>query len=137
MKLNATEFPMQRTTFDKGLSKRPDLSPAYRSMLAACYFATGDFLNAAKNYQRVFADSNSTIFVSERIKIEIFKCIANSYRLAGDTEKAKDALKRCADEFPSAAGIYKELAKFQAQATDYRSAFESLTKESERGPSLR
>ena len=122
--------------FHKGLSKRPDLSPAYRSMLAACYFATGDFLNAAKNYQRVFADSNSTIFVSERIKIEIFKCIANSYRLAGDTEKARDALKRCADEFPSAAGIYKELAKFQAQATDYRSAFESLTKESERDPAF-
>ena len=64
--------------FDKGLTKRPDLSPAYRSMLAACYFATGDFWNAAKNYEQVLVDSNSTIFVSERIKIEIFKCIANS-----------------------------------------------------------
>ena len=120
--------------FDKGLSKRPDLSLAYRSMLAACYFATGDFLNAAKNYQRVFADSNSTIFVSERIKIEIFKCIANSYQSAGETEKAWDALKRCADEYPTAKGIYKELAKFQAQATDYRSAYESLSREHERDP---
>ena len=122
--------------FDKGLSKRPDHSPAYRSMLAACYFATGDFWNAAKNYEQVLVDSNSKIFDTEFSKIEIFKCIANSYQLAGETEKARDALKRCADEFPSAAGIYKELAKFQAQATDYRSAYESLTKESERDPAF-
>ena len=120
--------------FDKGLSKRPDLSPAYRSMLAACYFATGDFWNAAKNYEQVLVDSELQIFDTEFIKIEIFKCIANSYQLAGETEKARDALKRCADEFPSAAGIYKELAKFQAQATDYRSAYESLSKEHERDP---
>ena len=125
---------MQPTTSKRGLSKRPDLSRAYRSMLAACYFAKGDFGNAAKNYERVLADSNSTIFVTEGVKIAIFKCIANSYQLAGDTEKARDALKRCAGEFPSAAGIYKELAKFQAQATDYRSAYDSLSKEHERDP---
>ena len=122
--------------FDKGLSKRPDHSPAYRSMLAACYFAPGDFWNAAKNYEQVLVDSNSTIFVTEGVKIEIFKCIANSYQLAGETEKAKDTLKRCADEFPSAAGIYKELAEIQAQAADYRSAYESLTEESERDPAF-
>ena len=120
--------------FDKGLTKRPDLSPAYRSMLAACYFATGDFWNAAKNYEQVLVDSNSKIFVTEGIKIAIFKCIANSYQLAGETEKARDALKRCAGEYPTAKGIYKELAKFQAQATDYRSAYESLSKEHERDP---
>ena len=105
-------------------------------MLAACYFATGDFWNAAKNYEQVLVDSNSTIFVTEFVKIEIFKCIANSYQLAGETEKARDALKRCADEFPSAAGIYKELAEIQAQAADYRSAYESLTEESERDPAF-
>ena len=97
--------------FDKGLSKCPDLSPAYRSMLAGCYFAKGDFANAAKNYEQVLVDSNSKFSVIEDFKIEIFKCIANSYRLAGETEKARDALKRCAAEFPSAAGIYKELAE--------------------------
>ena len=122
--------------FDKGLIKRPDLSPAYRSMLAACYFATGDFWNAAKNYERVLAASNSKFLDTEFIKIEIFKCVANSYQLAGETEKARDALKRCAGEFPTAAGIYKELAANQAQAADYSSAYESLTKESERDPAF-
>ena len=122
--------------FDKGLTKCPDLSPAYRSMLAACYFAKDDFRNAAKNYEQVLLDSNSTIFVTEPVKIAIFKCIANSYQLAHETEKAKDALKRCAGEYPTAKGIYKELAKFQAQAADYRSAYESLTKECERDPAL-
>ena len=120
--------------FDKGLSKRPDLSPAYRSMLAACYFATGDFWNAAKNYEQVLVDRNSKIFDTEFIKIAMYKRIAASYHLADETEKARDALERCADEFPSAAGIYKELAKFQAQATDYRSAYDSLSKERERDP---
>ena len=122
--------------FDKGLSKRPDHSPAYRSMLAACYFATGDFWNAAKNYEQVLVDSNSKIFDTEFSKIEIFKCIANSYQLAGETEKAKDTLKRCADEYPTAKGIYKELAKFQAQATHFKEACESLTKECERDPAF-
>ena len=122
--------------FDKGLSKRPDLSPAYRSMLAGCYFAKGDFGNAAKNYERVLEDRNSKIFDAEFSKIEIFKCIANSYQLAGETEKAKDTLKRCADEYPTAKGIYKELAKFQAQATHFREACESLTKECERDPTF-
>ena len=122
--------------FDKGLTKRPDLSPAYRAMLAACCFATGDFWNAAKNYEQVLVDSNSNIFFTEIIGIEIFECIANSYQLAGETEKAKDALNRCAGEFPTAAGIYKELAKIQAQAADYRSAYESLTKECERDPAF-
>ena len=122
--------------FDKGLSKRPNLSPAYRSMLAGCYFAKGDFGNSAKNYERVLEDRNSKIFDTEFCKIEIFKCIANSYQLAGETEKARDTLKRCADEYPAAKGIYKELAKFQAQAADYRSAYESLTKECERDPAF-
>lgn len=122
--------------FDKGLSKLPGLSPAYRSMLAGCYFAKGDFGNAAKNYERILEDRNSKILDTEFSKIELFKCIANSYQLAGGTEKAKDALKRCAGEYPTAKGIYKELAKFQAQTADYRSAYESLTKESERDPAL-
>ena len=122
--------------FDKGLIKCPDLSPAYRSMLAACYFATGDFWNAAKNYERVLADSNSKFLDTEFIKIAIFKCIANSYQLAGKTEKARDALKRCADEYPTAKGIYKELAKFQAQETEFKSAYESLSKERERDPAF-
>ena len=122
--------------FDKGLSKRPDLSPAYRSMLAGCYFAKGDFGNAAKNYERVLEDSNPTKFGTEFIKIATYECIAASYQLAGETEKAEDALKRCANEFPSAKGIYKELARIQAQAVDFRSAYESLTKESERDPAF-
>ena len=122
--------------FHKGLSKRPDLSPAYRSMLAGCYFAKGDFWNAAKNYERVLEDSNPTKFGTEFIKIATYKCIAASYHLAGETEKAEDPLKRCADEFPSAKGIYKELARIQAQAADFRSAYESLTKESERDPAF-
>ena len=122
--------------FDKGLSKRPDLSPAYRSMLAGCYFAKGDFGNAAKNYERVLEDSNPTKFGTEFIKIATYECIAASYQLAGETEKAEDALKRCADEYPTAKGIYKELAKFQAQETDFKSAYESLSKEHERDPAF-
>ena len=122
--------------FDKGLSKRPDLSPAYRSMLAGCYFAKGDYGNAAKNYKRVLEDRNSKIFDTEFSRIEIFKCIANSYQLEGETEKAKDTLKRCVDEHPTAKGIYKELAKLQAQATHFREACESLTKECERDPTF-
>ena len=122
--------------FEKGLSKCPDLSPAYRSMLAGCYFAKGDFANAAKNYEQVLVDSNSKFSVIEDFKIDIFKCIANSYRLAGETEKARDALKRCAAEFPSAAGIYKELAEYQAQEVEYRLAYESLKKEYERDPAF-
>ena len=120
--------------FEKGLSKRPDLSPAYRSMLAGCYFAKGDFGNAAKNYEQVLVDSNSKFSVIEDFKIKIFQCIANSYQLAGETEKAMDALKQCASEFPAAKGIYKELAKIQVQATDHQSACESWAKESERDP---
>ena len=121
---------------DKGLTKRPYLSPVYRSMLAACYFVTGNFWNAAKNYEQVLVYSKSKIFASELIKIEMFKCIANSYRLAGETEKAKDALEQCAGEFPAAKGIYKELAAIQAQAADYRSAYESLDKERDRNPAF-
>ena len=122
--------------FRKGLTKRPDLSPAYRSMLAGCYFAIGDYWNAAKNYEQVLAGRNSKILDTEFVKIAMYKRIAASYQLAGESEKAKDALTRCAGEFPSAKGIYKELAKFQAQATDYRSAYESLIKESERDPAF-
>ncbi|MDE2755891.1 MAG: hypothetical protein OXI92_05005, partial [Acidobacteriota bacterium] len=131
--------------FEKGLSKRSNLSPAYRSMLAGCCFAKGEFGNAeksgalhfgnaAKNYEQVLVDSKFSAI--EDYKIEIFQCIANSYQLAGDTEKAQDALKRCAAEFPDAPGIYKELAKIQVQAADYRSAYESLTKECERDPAF-
>ena len=116
----------------KGLAKRPDLSPAYRSMLAGCFFATDEFGNAAKNYERVLVDSNSNMSLTESFKIEIFKCIANCYQLAGETEKAQDALKRCAGEFPTAKGIYKELARIQVQTTKPELALESWTKESER-----
>ena len=121
--------------FEKGLSKHPDFSPAYRSMLAGCYFAKGDFRKAAKNYQRVVEDSSSAILAQEIITI-MYECIAASYQLAGETEKAQDALERCANEFPSAKGIYKELARIQAQATDFESAYESLTKERERDPAF-
>ena len=116
----------------KGLAKRPDLSPAYRSMLAVCFFATDEFGNAAKNYERVLVDSNSNISLTESFKIEIFKCIANCYQLAGETEKAQDTLNRCAGEFPTGKGIYKELARIQVQATKPELALESWTKESER-----
>ena len=122
--------------FEKGLSKRPGLSPAYRSMLAGCYFAKGDFPNAAKNYQQALAGSNYTIFATPLNRIDTYKCIANSYQLAGATEKAMDALKQCAGEFPAAKGIYKELAAIQAQAADYRSAYESLDKERDRNPAF-
>ena len=122
--------------FHKGLTKRPDLSPAYRSMLAGCYFAKGDYWNAAKNYEQVLVGSSSKIFDIEFIKIAYYKRIAASYQLAGETEKAKDALKRCAGEFPNAKGIYKELARIQAQSTDYRSAYESLRTECKRDPAF-
>ncbi len=38
---------------EKALNKRSDLSPAYQSLLAKCYFAKQDFHNAAKNYQQL------------------------------------------------------------------------------------
>ena len=122
--------------FEKGLSKRSGFSPAYRSMLAGCYFAKGDFGNAAKNYEQALSDSTYKIFATPFNRIDTYKCIANSYQLADATEKAMDALKQCAVEFPAAKGIYKELAAIQAQAADYRSAYESLARESERDPAF-
>lgn len=122
--------------FRKGLSKLPDLSLAYRSMLARCYFATGDFWNAAKSYEQVLVDSNSEIQANKIITIKIYECIAASYQLAGETEKAQDALKRCAGEFSAAKGIYKELARIQSQSTDFESVYESLEKECERDPAF-
>ena len=118
--------------FDKGLSKRPGLSLAYRSMLAGSYFAKGDFWNAAKNYEQVLVASDSNISVGGKIKITIFQCIAKSYQLAGDAGKATDVLERCAEEFRSAKGIYKQLARIQVQATKPELALESWIKESER-----
>ena len=117
---------------DKGLTNRADIRwPAYCSMLAGCYFATGDFDNAAKNYEQALVGCERDFR-----QCLIYQSIATSYQQAGDTEKAKDALKQCADKFPNAKGIYKELARIQAQETDYHSAYESLTKELERDPTF-
>ncbi len=155
----------------KGLINRADISPAYRSMLAFCYFATDDFHKAAEKYEQALYEFkerkkktakkllDNKGAVQELIKqgltfeealaelgmsygdtgsreVPLYTSIATSYQRAGDTEKAKDALKRCAGEFPNAKGIYKELARIQAQAADYRSAYESLTKELERDPTF-
>lgn len=122
--------------FEKGLRGRPDLSLAYRSMLAGSYFAKGNYRDAAKNYEQVLVDSDSNISVEGNIKITIFKCIAKSYQLAGDAGNATGALKRCAREFPAAPGVQKELARIQAQTTDFKAAYESLKKECERDPAF-
>lgn len=58
------------------------------------------------NYEQALAGSNYTIFATPLNRIDTYRCIANSYQLAGATEKAIDALKRCAGEFPTEAGKF-------------------------------
>jgi tetratricopeptide (TPR) repeat protein len=53
-----------RNDFEKALQKRSDLDPSYYAMLGTCYFALGDYAQAADAYSRVL-DSETALRVPD------------------------------------------------------------------------
>src|SRR2546428_114789 len=123
---------------EKALKRTPDLSPAYRSVLARCYFSIGRFNDAAVKYQEVLNTTVDPLGLAEipDLRMMVYRSLAESFRLAGDQEREVKALKECAKEFPSAQGINKRLAEIYAAKADFLLAYEYLRQEVMLSPQL-
>jgi tetratricopeptide (TPR) repeat protein len=117
---------------ERAIAGSPDPNPAYRSMLAKCYFLLGRYDDAAACYEAVHA----AILKGHPLRRWSYICIAISYQRAGELAKAVEFLERCSRDFPEEAGIYFHKAKLYEQLGNLQSAHESLSKAVELKPCL-
>src|SRR5262249_30897799 len=112
---------------EKALLKRMDLRAVYRSMLAKCFFLTGHFHDAAKQYGSLVQTDPS---------LHVYKSLALTYRRADEPQKAQKVLDDCAAKFPDEKGIFLTKGEIQAQETDVDGLVDSIRKEFDRNPEL-
>jgi tetratricopeptide (TPR) repeat protein len=117
-------------------AKRGDLSPAYRAVLARCYFLTEHFHDAAKEYERLETTSVLKFLKSVVPDHAVYLSAAVSYREGDEWEQAIAVLKKCAANFPDAKGVYLEIAKLWAKELNLPAISEALREELERNPEM-
>ncbi len=126
-RLRVAAFDLERALLDS-----PNPNPAYRSMLAKCYFLVDRYHDAAVCYEAVHA----SIDEEAPLRLWSYICIAISYQRAGELAKAAEYLDRCSREFPKKKGINLHKAKLYTQLGNIQSAHESLLKEVELDPAV-
>jgi len=137
LKLNESELDVIRDAandLEKAVSKRVDLSPAYWSILARCYFLAGRFHDAAKQYQKIL--DSRVDFSVPKLRLKVYESLVTSYGAAHNTQKQIAALGKWAEEFPDERGIHLRIASMHAQEKDLPACAEALRKEEERNPQV-
>jgi tetratricopeptide (TPR) repeat protein len=118
------------------LAQRDDLSPAYHAVLARCYFLTGHFHDAGKEYERLEGANVLKVFKDVSPGHAVYLSAAASYRESGEREKAIAVLEKCAADFPDAIGVHLEIAKLWAMELNLPAISEALRKELECNPGV-
>ena len=104
----------------------------YRAALGRCHYCTGHFHDAAEQYSALLQTQGQ--LGQPKAHRKLFASLSLSYRQAGETERAKEALDRWAREFPDEKGVCLQLAELEAQSANYRGVVEYLRKEMDRNP---
>jgi tetratricopeptide (TPR) repeat protein len=118
---------------ERAIAGSPNPNPAYRSMLAKCYFMVGRYKEAAATYEAVHA----AIREGSSLRLWSYMCTAISFQRAGKLDKAVEFLERCSSDFPNEAGIHFHKAKLYDKAGNLDGARESLLKAVELAPHLK
>ena len=118
--------------FQKALLAVAALPYPYRAVLGGCHYCTGHFHDAAEQYSALLQTKGQ--LGQPKAHRKLFASLRLSYRQAGETERAKEALDRWALEFPDEKGVCLQLAELEAQSANYRGVVEYLHKEMDRNP---
>jgi tetratricopeptide (TPR) repeat protein len=129
---NRERLRVAASDLERALQDSPNPNPAYRSILAKCYFLVGRYHDAAACYEEVHA----AIRKEAPPRLWSYMCIAISYQRAGELAKAVEFLDRCSREFPKEKAIYLHKVKLYEQLGNLQNAHESLLKAVELDPAL-
>jgi tetratricopeptide (TPR) repeat protein len=121
----------------KGLAKEPKLPPPYRAMLARCYFAVGEFHNAAVEWKKLHAagpwpDGE----LGETLDYLVLLNLASAQELDGATDEAIDTVRSLIERSPQTRGLHARLARLYVKKADYVAAADSLRRECEADPAF-
>jgi hypothetical protein len=122
--------------FSLVINNRSDLKNLYTPLLARCYFAKGEFVSAGERYMYVAGlmekvDGEAVSF--RRLTLE---AVAKCYELAERLPEAIDALKKCAQEFPTHIGLHTRMAMLFARMGKFGEITECLRAEQQRNPQV-
>jgi len=106
------------TARDKGY----DLPPAYRAVLARCYFLTEHFADAAEEYERLLS-GHLEVF-GTNFKGVIYRSAATSLQRGGLTEKAREIVESWLAEYPYDPEALRVMAEVQARRLNFKEACE-------------
>jgi len=121
----------------KGLAKKSGVSPAYRSMLARCYIAIGEFHSAAVEYRKLLsAGPWPDGELADPFHYLTLLALATALERDGATEEAMETIQKTIGLFPNRSGLCAKLARLQARKADYVAAVDSLLRECETDPTF-
>jgi hypothetical protein len=119
-----------------------DLLGAYRAAWGKCHFLSGDYLRAAKQFDRLI--SGGCGLPSDYMELDdprpgFYLNAAECFRKGGEAEAAIRHLEECAQKFPRTEGLWLKLAKLYLSSPldlDIQKVQECLRKEEEIDPAF-
>lgn len=91
-----------------------DLLGAYRAAWGKCHFLSGDYLRAAKQFDRLISHGcgmSSEIMEIDDPRPGFYLSAAECFSEGGDTDAAIRRLEECGQKFPKTQGLWLKLAK--------------------------
>jgi tetratricopeptide (TPR) repeat protein len=126
--------------WDVCFEENSDLLSSYRAAWGKCHFLGGDYLRAAKQFDRLLAcgcglPSEMEVALRPNFYLNAAECFGKG----GETEAAVRHLEECAQEFPRTKGLWLRLAKLYLSSPldlDLQKVQECLRKEEEIDPTF-
>jgi tetratricopeptide (TPR) repeat protein len=106
--------------------------PAYRSLLAACQYGLGRYIDAAVNWER-YAPLAA---VGARIPSLALIRAADAYECDGELARAINTLEECLRLQPGFTALRQRVAELHARTGDYRKAYQALNAAADNVPPL-
>lgn len=117
-----------------------DLLGAYRAAWGKCYFLSGDYLRAAKQFDRLISSGCGLPNELEvDLRPNLYLKAAECFRNGGETEAAIRRVEECAQKFPRTQGLWLKLAQLYLSSPldlDPQKVLECLRKEEEIDPAF-
>jgi len=123
-----------RVDLEKAVAKQRDLAPAYRAVLARCYFLTEQFSNAANEYVQLLSE-HLEILGDDR-RCAVYGAAATSLQCDRQTDKAREISERWLAKYPDDPEALRLMAEMEAGACDYKAAYYYLHRLVELKPEL-
>jgi tetratricopeptide (TPR) repeat protein len=111
---------------ETAMTKRDNLSPAYRAVLARCYFLTEHFHDAGREYEKLLSEHLGVLgnVLGVRFKAVVYRSAARSFQRDGQTEKAREISESWLMEYPDDPEALRLMADVQARQLNFEKAVE-------------